>query len=498
MVTREEPVLWKPLILTSIICLVGVFVLLPINRQWSLILLFGILGVWTRVPGYYIPQIKELQTIDFFALMIALSYGPLQGAIFALVVFLWSRLYGPQEYITVAPKLGLTTAFSCFLAYLFYPVITNFEALLTFLIIFEFGFFLLITFIFERGEMAIEMYYCIILLPISYLHRLTASLFGADYLFELMAHEHGNMIWIYIFGIGLIAGLLGLYWVNQKHDLRKRFSFGGLFGERREVALKALVERTGFDFGEAKDLLYAVIVLGVILSAGQWGMETFNFGEGMVNLLIAINVVFFSYILHQAAYKWYAKQYAAYGKYRFYGPIAIFALLVGIVSEGKVIIPVLGTVFLTTPFFFRPGHKIEDVTAPFLGPKERAKIMAIGPLVSVFLALMAKALMAKFGESTLLVDLFRFNMWLALVSLLPLAFPVQAKYRTIQEKFMPPFPGAVILHGFKSLYVFLLVFVFAALTLINFISFGLSIFVAFVIAFVLWAEFFRRYKASVR
>ena len=65
MVAKAEPVLWKPLILTSLVGLIGIFVLLPISRKWSIVLMMAILGIWTRIPGYYVPQIKELQTIDF-------------------------------------------------------------------------------------------------------------------------------------------------------------------------------------------------------------------------------------------------------------------------------------------------------------------------------------------------------------------------------------------------------------------------------------------------
>jgi hypothetical protein len=495
MVTKTEPVLWKPLIATSIIGLVGVFVLLPMNRKWSIILLMAILGIWTRVPGYYIPQISELQTVDFFTLMIALAYGPTEGFIFAIVVMVWSRFYTTMEYPSVSIKLGVAFGLSGVLAHFLFPIIPDFEALLTFLLIFEYLFFLIITYVFERSHMAIEIYYSVVLLPISYLHRLMMSFFGADYLFELMAHESGSLIWIYLFGIGIIGIILVMYWVNQKYDLSSFTK--GLFDAETKGSITELIKRTGFNLMEAKDMIFAMISLSAILSVGQWLIEFTDIVSALIYVIMAINVVAFSYVLHIGSYKWLARKYGAYGEYKFYAPITIFSLLVGIVSKGKVLIPLLGTVFLSSKFFMRPGRAYVG-GAPFLGPKDRARIMAMGPLVSVFLALLSRSLITLFGENILLTYLFRFNVWLAVISMLPLAFPAQAKYREIQEKFMPPFPGATILHGHKGLYVFLLAFVFIVLISINFVSVWLSVIIALILAMAIWIEFFRRFKESIK
>jgi len=245
-----------------------------------------------------------------------------------------------------------------------------------------------------------------------------------------------------------------------------------------------LTKGVGLDSKEIKELLYATLILGVVLSSGNWGL---------VQFIVATFVVFFSYTLHHVSYKWHAKRYNAYTKYEFCWRFALLVFLIGIFSEARVIIPVVGGAAIMTPRLYRPGRAF-----PFLGPKERARIMAIGPLISVFLALFARALIGVFGNNLLLVDLFRFNVWLAAISMLPLTmvYPSE-RFRKYLEAIIPTFPGAMILFGDKSLYVFLLSFVFISLALVNYVSILTSILIAIILALLIWIEFFRRFKESI-
>ncbi|MBI2545361.1 MAG: hypothetical protein HYW22_02055 [Candidatus Aenigmarchaeota archaeon] len=95
----EDLVLWKPLYYTSIALFILSLVLFPFNSQWSIVTILLLLSLWTRIPGFIHFIFNKLAMNDMFTLIIAANMGGLAGGIFGAFTMVFSRLFGPNEWM---------------------------------------------------------------------------------------------------------------------------------------------------------------------------------------------------------------------------------------------------------------------------------------------------------------------------------------------------------------------------------------------------------------
>ncbi len=470
-------VLWKPLILT-VVALVGLSIFTYFfNTKLSIILVLAALGIISRIPAGYSTYLNPLEMIDFFGVSIALAYGPIIGSIFSLVTFLASRLFLPGEWPMYTIKWALTIAMGAPIFYFIFPIVGDIGTLFTLMIFWNMASYTwILTPLLEREALMTEIYYDFALMPMAIAHRIIISAIGGEFLHQLLISGSTKIVYIYIFA----AVFATLLWFG-KDLLRKINEYvkkSKIFDVDRKTALKTLVEKTGFDFAEARAMIIAVLVLALALSAGQWGPgHTFDVREGIKNLFIAIPAVALSLFAHEKAHKWAAQRYGAYAKFEPSWPAMAFAAVIGIISGGWAIMTAVGSSLVKE--FKRIGFKFV-----WFGPTYQARMVVLGPFVSLMLAVFAKVMMGYFGETTLLKDLFRFNLWMTFFNMIPLVVPYEKG--GIEKPIFPGFDGAYVLGGSPQLFVGFLAFAIFVVAGIYFLPWWVALGIGFIIGLIIW------------
>ncbi len=114
---------WPMIIITTIVLYALTIITLPFDTVTATILLFSLIGFWSRLPGLCIREpvriLYMMDFIDIFAIIIALYVGPVQGAIFALIWNIYPWICGAQHVPMLGcVKDGVTQAILC----IFVPV----------------------------------------------------------------------------------------------------------------------------------------------------------------------------------------------------------------------------------------------------------------------------------------------------------------------------------------------------------------------------------------
>ena len=78
----DQFVLWKPLKIVSLITYIIIILLIPISSFWAVIILFGLIHLWSRVPCLICMFTKDLDVVDFFVVMLAINVGGVFGGVF--------------------------------------------------------------------------------------------------------------------------------------------------------------------------------------------------------------------------------------------------------------------------------------------------------------------------------------------------------------------------------------------------------------------------------
>lgn len=104
----EERVLWKPLYYTSISMFVLSLLLLPFSPKYSAIMILALVTLWSRVPGFVHFIFNKLSMHDFFTFVVAAYAGVVTGALFAVSIILFSRIFGPQEWFPYTIRTTLS------------------------------------------------------------------------------------------------------------------------------------------------------------------------------------------------------------------------------------------------------------------------------------------------------------------------------------------------------------------------------------------------------
>ena len=471
-------ILWKPLILTVVALLIASVVIYFFNPKLSIILVLAALGLISRIPAGISTYLNPLEMIDFFGVSIALSYGPIYGAIFSLVLFIFSRIFLPGEWPMYTIKWALTIFMGAFVFYYLFPVVGSISTLFTIMILWNtLSYTFILTPLLERDALMTEIYYDIMLSPIAILHRIIISFVGGEFLHELLISGSPKVAYLYVFAAVFAAVL----WFGK--DIIKKFneaaSKSNIFTADKPSAIRTALSRIGIDKGELKGIILAIVVLSLALTAGQWGDKTFSAADGIKNMFIAIPVVALSFMAHEWGHKLAAIKYGVRAFFKPAWPMMAFSAVIGIISGGWAVITAVGNPILTN--IKRLGFK-----SPEIGPKPLANIIVAGPLVSLFLVLLSKVLIGAYGETTMLKDLYLFNLWMLFFNIIPLVVPSQ-KGSGMEKTIFPPFDGAFVLGGSPPLFFAFAGFAIGTVAALAFLPLWLAISIGLALGLVLLA-----------
>jgi len=202
----EEIILWKPLKVVSLIIYILVILLIPISQFWSVIILFALIALWSRVPCLVSMFTKDLDVVDFFTVMLAIHVGGLFGGIFGFIVMMFSRLFGPNEWFLYTLKDAISIMVSGFLAPLFYNLFGSALLTLYAFTITRWVLYLGLTALIEPEYMGLELGLCSIGTLKSYLYNTFVMKTFEGALLGVFAGGVHFSIGLFMVATGVIAG----------------------------------------------------------------------------------------------------------------------------------------------------------------------------------------------------------------------------------------------------------------------------------------------------
>ena len=230
------------------------------------------------------------------------------------------------------------------------------------------------------------------------------------------------------------------------------------------MALHDLKDRIKRHFGfkkiEIKGLLVTIIVLGFVASFSEWGYDTFDAKIGIINLVNAILIVALAIIARQAVQRILALAMNLKAEFKEWYPGLVIAIILAIVSGGKILFLVPGGIFL----HFLEEHRLGYFRYG-LSYTAQGYICLLGVLANVFLATLFKGLSILIPANTLLIKAVTINMWMALIAMLPI----------------PPLDGSRIFFAIRGMHVFVFGSVVGWAILLNFASIWLTLLGALVL-----------------
>jgi len=162
---------------------------------------------------------------------------------------------------------------------------------------------------------------------------------------------------------------------------------------------------------EIKQIIITVLIVAFAYSFNKWGEVTFNFFEGIKNLLLGVLFALIAVFFNQIGQRFVAVYYGYDPTYE-YGILGLMiALVITFASRGYL-------------FFFLPGAiNIRHLTASRLGEFryytndwEWAKAGFLGPFLNVLLAVF----LSPFKSNPIIMQLMMVNIFFAIYSLIPL------------------------------------------------------------------------------
>lgn len=219
-----------------------------------------------------------------------------------------------------------------------------------------------------------------------------------------------------------------------------------------------------FNEQEIKDLIITVFSISAISSIS----DIFSGGNWLLTFILSVVIISISLFVKLYTQKRVGKKYDCDVIYKFDYNLFIIALLLGIITNGGVILAAIGSISIMSGLYTRLGHKFVNISL-----REKGLISLSGPMSNVLLAL-ASLLLYPINPTLFQLSL-NLNVFIALFSLLPI----------------PPLEGHNVffwnrLTWFASFLIplFLFFFGFSAL----FALFGIILLI--ILVFVLWEKMF--------
>jgi len=179
---------------------------------------------------------------------------------------------------------------------------------------------------------------------------------------------------------------------------------------------------------EIRDLFVSTIVLGLIFSLSSFSIT---------KLIISIFIVGIAFIFHEIAHRETAKKFGAKAVYKIWPSGLLIALVLGFVSQGRLIFAAPGAVYMSAKIRWK-----DEFTS--LKNEEYGVIALSGPLANLGLSIVFLALNAIY-QSEILVMGASVNIILGFFNMLPL----------------PPFDGSKVMRWDRKVWVIIFSAAFA-------------------------------------
>lgn len=218
-------VLWKPLKIVSLVMYILTILLVPISEFWSVIILFALICLWSRVPCLVSMFTKDLDVIDFFTVMLAIHVGGVFGGIFGAAIMMFSRVFGPNEWFVYTLKDSISIMICGFMTPVFYSVLGSpLYALYAFTVV-RWVLYLILTAIIEPEYMGLELGLCSVGSLKSYLYNTFVMVTFEGLLSTVFIGGVHFSIGLFLFATGIVGfffllGKIGT--LLEKLDLKPR------------------------------------------------------------------------------------------------------------------------------------------------------------------------------------------------------------------------------------------------------------------------------------
>ncbi len=166
---------------------------------------------------------------------------------------------------------------------------------------------------------------------------------------------------------------------------------------------------------EIIDIILVTIVLGFCFSFRNWSGNIIFYKDsiGIFNFLITTLIVLITILIHELAHSLYARKFFAEVKTKTWKSFLVLALLSTFLTNGYFVFAAVWSIAIVQTKLFSIGHR-----RPFLGPRKRAKIALIGPVINFIIGIIAFVIYSKTGDF-FMQKLFEINFYLAIFNLFP-------------------------------------------------------------------------------
>ena len=168
------------------------------------------------------------------------------------------------------------------------------------------------------------------------------------------------------------------------------------------------------DKKEIRDLFVSTVVIGVLFSLSDLTV---------LNLISSLIIVGIAFVFHELAHRETARKFGAAAEYRMWPAGLLTAIVLGIVSGGRIIFAAPGAVYISALKMSRWKAEYSSLTN-----EEYGFISAVGPLANMGLSILFLILNAVY-PSNLFAMGAAINIFLAFFNLLP----------------FPPFDGSKVM-----------------------------------------------------
>jgi len=201
---------WPFIIPVTILLYILTIVSLPFSTIMATIMLFSLIGFWSRLPGFCIMEpIRFLYMMDFvdlFSIVIAIYVSPIYAAIYSLVWNIYPWICGHQQlHIVGTLKDGGTQAFLCLFCPLFYAMTKNLVTVVVIFSVLRLILFFLVSLVAPHRTLVEQVFHTIAAgISVLIINVIYANLFG-DFFSNLLVKGAAFSWTLFFIATGIIV-----------------------------------------------------------------------------------------------------------------------------------------------------------------------------------------------------------------------------------------------------------------------------------------------------
>ena len=166
----DQFVLWKPLKIVSFVIYALILLFIPMSSFVSVILLFVLICLWSRVSCFISKYTKDLDVIDF-VVMLAINHNGIFAGIFGFSVMLFSRIFGPREWPLYTLKDAISIMICGFLTPTIYAATGSALTTMIIFTIIRYALYIVLTVVMEPGALGLEIGICSVSIFIAFIYN---------------------------------------------------------------------------------------------------------------------------------------------------------------------------------------------------------------------------------------------------------------------------------------------------------------------------------------